>query len=143
MNKGKRIHSIKISNQYFDDVRTGFKPFEVRFNDRDYQIGDLLLMNEVIMDNYATLTETGRQLSAIITYVLDKSLYLQNGYVVLGITDILYTRSKPRLVEENYIGKCEICSNEDGKLIQHDNGSIICIDREKCENRYQEILNSI
>lgn len=35
-------HEIKLDIKYFDDVKIGKKNFEIRKNDRDYQIGDIL-----------------------------------------------------------------------------------------------------
>lgn len=40
-------HRIKIDTSYVDDVISGNKSFEIRFNDRDYKEGDLLEMEEV------------------------------------------------------------------------------------------------
>lgn len=39
-------HDLKILPRYFDAVEDGSKPFEVRRNDRDYQVGDILLLRE-------------------------------------------------------------------------------------------------
>ncbi|KAF1309214.1 DUF3850 domain-containing protein [Streptococcus sanguinis] len=41
------IHQIKISNQFFDDVQSGKKNFELRKDDREYQVGDTLFMSEI------------------------------------------------------------------------------------------------
>lgn len=35
-------HSLKIKPKYLDDLMSGKKTFEVRLNDRDYQVGDRL-----------------------------------------------------------------------------------------------------
>ena len=43
------IHELKIRREYFDDVESGRKPFEVRRNDRDYHKGDYLLLYEIGM----------------------------------------------------------------------------------------------
>lgn len=34
------LHEIKLNYKYCDDVLSGRKPFEVRYNDRFYQTGD-------------------------------------------------------------------------------------------------------
>lgn len=37
-----KIHELKLDIKYFDEVKNGHKNFEIRKNDRDYQIGDVL-----------------------------------------------------------------------------------------------------
>lgn len=38
----KRIHILKIENEYLKAIKDGLKTFELRKNDRDYQVGDLI-----------------------------------------------------------------------------------------------------
>lgn len=40
------IHQLKIDSEYFDDVASGKKTFEVRKNDRNFLVGDFLALNE-------------------------------------------------------------------------------------------------
>ena len=35
-------HELKLDIRYFDDVASGKKNFEIRKNDRDFQVGDIL-----------------------------------------------------------------------------------------------------
>lgn len=37
-----KLHELKIKEEYFKDIRSGKKTFELRKNDRDYQVGDLI-----------------------------------------------------------------------------------------------------
>lgn len=78
----KLIHDLKILPEYFDLVQSREKTFEIRKNDRNYQIGDIVVLKEwdLIKQEY-----TGRTVSRVITYILDDNTYLQNGYVALGI----------------------------------------------------------
>ncbi len=39
-----RTHRIKLHPNYFDRILSGQKNFEIRKNDRDYQVGDRLSM---------------------------------------------------------------------------------------------------
>lgn len=41
-----KTHELKILPQYFRDVRAGRKTAEIRFDDRDYMIGDRLVLKE-------------------------------------------------------------------------------------------------
>ncbi|AXU66010.1 ASCH/PUA domain-containing protein [Clostridioides difficile] len=74
------IHELKILPQYFKEVVNGNKNFEVRKNDRGFKKGDLLVLQEFDGEKY-----TGLETRKEITYLLDNSNYLQDGYVVLGI----------------------------------------------------------
>ena len=37
-----KLHELKIRHDYLIDVSLGIKTFELRKNDRDYQVGDLI-----------------------------------------------------------------------------------------------------
>lgn len=79
------IHQIKCEHKFFEDVIRGNKPFEVRKDDRNYQVGDYLAMNELTEDKTGY---TRRSAMFVIDYVLryeDMPLALGYDYVVLGI----------------------------------------------------------
>lgn len=73
-----RNHELKIVEPYFSDVAFGSKNFEIRKNDRDYKIGDLLFLREWDGERY-----TGAEICREITYITD---YEQKpGYVVMAL----------------------------------------------------------
>ncbi len=37
-----KLHNLKIKEEYFEAILQGKKTFELRKNDRDYQVGDLI-----------------------------------------------------------------------------------------------------
>ncbi|WP_195916669.1 DUF3850 domain-containing protein [Lactococcus petauri] len=37
-----KTHELKLDVKYFDEVKNGTKNFEIRMNDRDFQVGDIL-----------------------------------------------------------------------------------------------------
>lgn len=72
------MHELKILPEYFEAVTSGRKKFEIRKNDRDYKVGDLLYLREWNGENF-----TGDSYKAEVTYITD---YAQkDGYVVMGI----------------------------------------------------------
>lgn len=79
MNKSK-THSVKILPEYFEAVISGEKTFEIRYNDRDYKVGDLLCLKEFCDGDY-----TGRETVREICYMLDDPTCCKEGYVVLGL----------------------------------------------------------
>ncbi|MFM1599812.1 ASCH/PUA domain-containing protein [Streptococcus mutans] len=74
-------HKIKLSHCFFDDVASGRKNFELRKNDRHYQVGDYLCLCEV---KEAKLT--GRKVLVTIMYKLQGYTGLSDDYCILGIT---------------------------------------------------------
>jgi len=72
-------HELKIYKEYFEPVLNESKTFEIRKNDRDYRVGDRIVLNELHDDKK---TYTGRYFKGVITYVTD---YAQkDGYVVFS-----------------------------------------------------------
>lgn len=74
------IHRIKLSYLYFDDAQNGKKNFELRKDDRNYQVGDKLWLSEV-KDNVLT----GREVEVDVVYKLADYTGLEAGYCILGI----------------------------------------------------------
>jgi hypothetical protein len=77
------IHNLKCESKYFEDVKNGIKPFEIRKNDRNYCVKDYLLIQEYSNEKY-----TGRTIQVQITYITDFPDGLKEGYVCLGIKKI-------------------------------------------------------
>jgi len=77
-------HYLKTLNPYFRDIECGKKTFEVRFNDRNYQVGDTLYLKEFYPPN----DFTGREIALEVTYVLNDEKFCKEGYVILGIKHI-------------------------------------------------------
>ena len=71
-------HSLKILPEYFNEVVSGNKKSEIRYNDRNYRVGDILSLRE--WDG----RYRGRHVEVRITHILDDERYLQNGYVMLS-----------------------------------------------------------
>lgn len=76
------IHAVKEWPVHFNDVISGKKTFEVRKNDRDYAVGDLIALNE-----YDTEKEryTGNSCLCYIDYILNDNAYCKEGYVIISI----------------------------------------------------------
>jgi hypothetical protein len=80
MEREMKTHRLKTLPEYWDESASGNKPFEIRFNDRDFCAGD-----------YVTLvnTEDGRELHREISYILfDFELGLKPGYAILGLREM-------------------------------------------------------
>lgn len=78
-----KVHDLKIKPLYFQAILDGRKSFEIRYNDRNYEEGDILILRENTSgrkDGY-----TGRSMRCIVNFVLSGCLGLDKGYVVMSI----------------------------------------------------------
>lgn len=78
-------HYLKTWPLYFAAVWRGQKQFEVRKNDRNFQKGDVLILEEWDPD---TKEYCGRSVRAIVTYVLENSEdfnFMAPGFCVMSI----------------------------------------------------------
>lgn len=76
------IHYLKIRPEYYLPVTRGIKQFELRKDDRDYKVGDLVVLQEWDGEKY-----TGRESFHLqIQYILrDCPEYgLKEGYCIIG-----------------------------------------------------------
>ena len=78
-----RIHYLKLNIDFCDDVLSGNKNFEVRYNDRGYQTGDLI---EFIPYDGKPCTHEISNHRYRIKYVLN-GWGLKDGYVALAIEE--------------------------------------------------------
>lgn len=85
-NNYKKVHNIKLYEDFADDVLNGRKNFEIRENDRGYQTGDKVKFT-VIQHNGISCYHKLKDRTFEITYVLS-GWGLKDGYVVFGIKDI-------------------------------------------------------
>ena len=88
-------HELKICRQHYEDILSNRKKFEVRKNDRNYQVGDFLVLHEFHDGDY-----TDRCMPLRITYILDDPKYCKQGYVIMSVEHTSVTptriRSYPR-----------------------------------------------
>jgi len=78
-----QTHELKAWPQYFDALLTGEKTFEVRKNDRNFQVGDTLRIRDWNPNNGAY---SGRELEFQVSYLLHWGAFgIEAGNVVLGL----------------------------------------------------------
>jgi len=71
-------HKLKIDTEYFEAVLNEKKNFEIRFNDRNFQIEDIVILQEITENR----EYTGREITATISYITD--FEQKEGFVVFG-----------------------------------------------------------
>lgn len=84
-----RLHILKIKEEYMKAISYGEKTFELRENDRDYQVGDLIHFVDLDENEYLMFNNVDNIYR--ITYVLkDVPEYgLDKDYCILGIKRIV------------------------------------------------------
>jgi uncharacterized protein YqfB (UPF0267 family) len=82
------IHNLKCWTEYYQMIEKGLKTFELRKNDRDFRVGDILRLHE--WDNHAVLY-TLDSLCVEVLHILFSDYEggeiegLQKGYVIMQI----------------------------------------------------------
>ena len=96
----RAIHYVKAWPRFFEAVACGQKPFEVRKNDRDYRVGDKVVLYEWDPDKAKEREAegySGREVRGNVTYIMDANSFdgaVGPEYVVLGMewTDGIYPK---------------------------------------------------
>lgn len=77
-------HALKIKAMFYHRIEHGTKTFEVRLNDRDYQVGDYISYK--VKDNdYTVIFDPPERYQIIYVHTI---LGMQENYVVLGIKKV-------------------------------------------------------
>lgn len=82
-------HRLKIFVKYADAIMSGAKTFEIRKNDRDYEVGDSIVFNVVADDCHSFEEAVRHPLNGAIyriDYILDDFEGLAQKYVALAIS---------------------------------------------------------
>ena len=79
------IHELKTLPEYWDAVNSGAKTFEVRKNDRDFKVGDILHLYRSIDADF----DSAEFMEFAVTYVLAGGQFgIEPGYVVMGLGEV-------------------------------------------------------
>ncbi len=85
------VHELKTDPVYFSAIGEGRKKFDIRINDRNYQVGDEIWFQETYysceeMKQGLPLRYTGRIIAAEITYIMTGPIFgLAGGWAILSI----------------------------------------------------------
>jgi len=75
------IHDLKCIQPYFQPICDSDKTFELRKNDRDFKVGDELILREIDHD----LKYTGMYALCDVTSILKDYIGLMPGYCIMSI----------------------------------------------------------
>ena len=77
----RKHHELKTETRFYQAIEKGIKKFELRKNDRGFEVGDMLTLLETVNTVY-----TGRRLGPMeIKYIfsVEKDFGLQEGYCIM------------------------------------------------------------
>ena len=87
-----KLHELKCDPKYFSLLKSHKKKFEVRLNDRNFRVGDELLLKEFVPKGYYGVRKnenkfTGRILHRRIDYILEGGQFgIEKDYVVMSLS---------------------------------------------------------
>jgi Domain of unknown function (DUF3850) len=82
-----KTHHLKTVQPFFSEVKNGTKTFEFRRNDRDFQVGDEVYLQEYDLQKN---TFSGEEIRGTITYVLNDWKGLDAGYCVFSFVIVTH-----------------------------------------------------
>ena len=82
-----RVHTLKILKDYADSIIFGDKNFEVRYNDRGFQKGDIVKFKVIDKRTGLSKAHEIENHHYEITYVLGSFVGLAPDYVAFGIKE--------------------------------------------------------
>ena len=86
-----KTHELKTDPQVYDAVAFGGKSFELRLNDRNFKVGDTLLLRRteysgIEMNAGMPLEFSGKESVWEVTHILHGPIYgLNSGWVIMSI----------------------------------------------------------
>jgi len=85
-----KVHKLKTDPDVFQASWGGVKTFEIRINDRGFQVSDILRLRELLFANPKSLPNhdiyTGRTLDVVVMHVLRGPRYgLADGWVIMAV----------------------------------------------------------
>ena len=78
-------HKLKILPEFFAPVVKGDKTFEIRKNDRNFKVGDLVRLLEY---NPETQRYSGQHCLVYITYILNSKEFCKPGFIVFSFVKL-------------------------------------------------------
>ncbi len=78
-----KTHELKTWPIFFHQVKTDLKQFEIRIDDRGFQVGDFLMLREYNIDKKEY---TGHTIMREISCIIEGGQFgIENGYCAMGL----------------------------------------------------------
>lgn len=92
-----KTHELKTCPDFYAKIVSGEKTFEYRKNDRNFQVGDILILREYIP---VSNTYTGKSTACQVTYILPvpNAFPIRDNYVILSIKKNKVLKASPPVI---------------------------------------------
>lgn len=97
------VHELKCWPEPFQAVKSGAKTFEWRKDDRDYQVGDMLWLNE--WDTRTDVYTGSPTLVKLVTYVIREGFGIPPGYCIMGLGSVAHSPTSELVGAGNALNK--------------------------------------
>lgn len=107
-------HELKCERRWWLEIVRGGKRAEVRRHDRDYQVGDSLILRETVKGHH-----TGRAIRCYISNILTHERFptgIQPGFSVLSIEGVSTLPNEPEM--QRFV-RCGTCRHYERLTPQH------------------------
>jgi len=81
--KKVECHNLKIDKKYYQEVSSGNKKFEIRFNDRNFKEGDFVVLHECDIERRVTGCTVQKRIGFVTDYEQ------KEGYVVFSLLGLV------------------------------------------------------
>lgn len=88
-------HELKIWPQFYEEVKNKSKTWEYRYNDRNFQKGDTVILREWVREGKTDGFYSGREINANVGYVFPLS-----SYCIFSLLDVFEVQSEPHFLGE-------------------------------------------
>ena len=98
----RKLHNLKLESQYVKPIVEKEKTFEIRYNDRNYKVGDIIKFNPITNSYYGDII---KYKFYIITYILD-NFGLSENYIAFSFKELTDEALIDSLATVNAYFKC-------------------------------------
>lgn len=112
----RMVHHIKCWPQFYELIKSGLKPWELRRNDRNYQVGDWVVIHEYDPITYQFCNHPESYLARQIIYITNgQGVFELSEYVIMTLApiekEVLRRYHDVCIRDTNNMYRCPQCQN--------------------------------
>ncbi len=88
MNRPPMKHTLKVMGKAYEDIKEGQQDFLIQFDEHDFQVGDILTIQEHKRETSHRGDPTGEEITRRIKFAIRICQGLQRGHVAIGLGEV-------------------------------------------------------